>query len=93
MIYFLDIFVIPLNFAQKIAGEWIVSMQQFENKNIWCLMEHKHVWDVLQKDVQLVHGQRWKVMVISNVMYLKRNEMIEKLWIFLMFQGGGGGAR
>lgn len=32
-----------------------------------------------------------KVMVITNVMYLKRNEMIEKLWIFLMFQGGGGG--
>lgn len=31
MIYFLDIFVpvIPLNFAQKIAGEWIVSMQKF----------------------------------------------------------------
>lgn len=52
MIYFLDIFVIPLNFAQKIAGEWIVSMQKFENKNIWCLMEHKNVWDVLQKDVQ-----------------------------------------
>lgn len=29
MIYFLDIFVFPLNFAQKIAGEWIVSMQKF----------------------------------------------------------------
>lgn len=29
MIYFLDIFVIPLNFAQRIAGEWIVSMQKF----------------------------------------------------------------
>lgn len=29
MIYFLDIFVIPLNFAQKIAMEWIVSMQKF----------------------------------------------------------------
>lgn len=28
MIYFLDIFVIPLNFAQKIAWEWIVSMQK-----------------------------------------------------------------
>lgn len=34
-----------------------------------------------------------KVMVITNVMYLKRNEMIEKLWIFLMFQGGGGGGK
>lgn len=29
MIYFLDIFIIPLNFAQKIAGEWIVSMPKF----------------------------------------------------------------
>lgn len=33
----------------------------------------------------IVHGQRWKVMVISNVMYLKRNEMN----ISYVSRGGG----
>lgn len=99
MIYFLDIFVIPLNFAQKIAGEWIVSMQKFENKNIWCLMEHKNVWDVLQKDVQLqnhpiVHGQRWEGHGHNkcHVFKEKWNDW-KAVNISYVSRWGGGGAR